>query len=44
MKAQNKTQLSENNLKTLKELGNMRIDETQNQIKGLRSFMNKLNS
>jgi len=44
MKAQNNSNLSNNELKTLKELGDMRTQENQNQITGLKSFMNKLNS
>jgi hypothetical protein len=35
---------AENELKTLREVGGMKGTKPKNQIKGLKSFMNKLNS
>lgn len=44
MKENNSVKTAEDELKTLRELGGMKKTESENQIKGLRSFMNKLNS
>lgn len=43
MKQQKNAKTTKNELKSLKELGDMANHNTQNQITGLKSFMNKLN-
>jgi hypothetical protein len=44
MKDDNSVNMAKTELKTLREVGGMKETKPKNQIKGLKSFMNKLNS